>query len=263
MKLIRTILATLLSGLTLMTATVPVTAATYKIVVSPQCSANSKCSSPALDLCDILNRIGIRCIKLPVCTDGCKADCDVPTTQAPTVKPTEVVIPTEAPTIPPTEAATIAPTEAPTIAPTEATIATEAPTEAPPTEAPASSLSEYEQEVVALTNRYRAQYGLQPLAANKRLSDIARMKSQDMHDKGYFDHTSPTYGSPFDMMKRFGVNYRSAGENIAMGYRTPEAVVEGWMNSPGHRANILRASFTEIGVGYVPSGNYWTQMFIG
>jgi uncharacterized protein YkwD len=83
-----------------------------------------------------------------------------------------------------------------------------------------------------------------------------------MRDKGYFSHTSPTYGSPFNMLKSFGISYKSAGENIARGYTTPKAVVDGWMNSPGHRANILNSSFTEIGVGYA-SGNYWTQMFIG
>ena len=64
------------------------------------------------------------------------------------------------------------------------------------------------------------------------------------------------------MMKNFGISYRSAGENIAKGYATPEAVVKGWMNSPGHRANRLNKSFTHIGVGYVENGNYWTQMFI-
>ena len=75
--------------------------------------------------------------------------------------------------------------------------------------------------------------------------------------------TSPTYGSPFDMMKTFGISYKSAGENIAMGQTTPEQVVQAWMNSPGHRENIMNSSFTHIGVGYVASGNYWTQMFIG
>ena len=79
----------------------------------------------------------------------------------------------------------------------------------------------------------------------------------------YFDHTSPTYGSPFDMLKKFGISYKSAGENIAQGYSTPEAVVNGWMNSSGHRANILNASFTHMGVGYDANGHYWTQMFIG
>lgn len=121
----------------------------------------------------------------------------------------------------------------------------------------------YEAEVVRLTNEARVQYGLKPLAVNWELSRVARYKSQDMVDRHYFNHTSPTYGSPFQMMKAFGISYRSAGENIAYGYRTPQAVVDGWMNSPGHRANILNASFTQIGVGYVARGNYWTQMFIG
>lgn len=126
-----------------------------------------------------------------------------------------------------------------------------------------STVTEYESEVVRLVNVERAKYGLEPLTMNWELSRVARYKSQDMHDKGYFSHTSPTYGSPFTMMSNFGISYRTAGENIAMGYSTPQAVVNGWMNSAGHRANILNGSFTEIGVGYVASGNYWTQMFIG
>lgn len=126
-----------------------------------------------------------------------------------------------------------------------------------------SSVTNYESEVLRLVNVERAKNGLKPLTMNWELSRVARYKSQDMHDKGYFSHTSPTYGSPFDMMTKFGISYRTAGENIAMGYSTPQAVVTGWMNSPGHRANILKSSFTQIGVGYVASGNYWTQMFIG
>ena len=125
-----------------------------------------------------------------------------------------------------------------------------------------SSVSEYESEVVRLVNVERARYGLSPLKEDWELSRVARYKSQDMKDKSYFSHTSPTYGSPFQMMKSFGISYKSAGENIAKGYATPEAVVNGWMNSSGHRANILNKSFTHIGVGYVVGGNYWTQMFI-
>lgn len=127
----------------------------------------------------------------------------------------------------------------------------------------AEEIKSFEQQVIDLTNQERAKNGLPALKANWELSRVARMKSQDMHDNRYFSHTSPVYGSPFDMMKNFGIRYRTAGENIAMGQRTPQAVVTAWMNSPGHRANILKASFTEIGVGYVASGNYWTQMFIG
>lgn len=126
-----------------------------------------------------------------------------------------------------------------------------------------ASVREYEKEVVRLVNVERAKYGLGALTENWELSRIARYKSQDMHDVGYFSHTSPTYGSPFTMIKNFGLTYRSAGENIAYGYRTPSDVVTGWMNSPGHRANILNSSFKQIGVGYVADGNYWTQMFIG
>ena len=126
-----------------------------------------------------------------------------------------------------------------------------------------TSVRAYEQEVIRLVNVERAKAGLKALTEDWELSRVAHYKSQDMHDLRYFSHTSPTYGSPFDMMKAFGIRYRTAGENIAMGYRTPAAVVQGWMNSPGHRANILNASYTKIGVGYVASGNYWTQHFIG
>ena len=126
-----------------------------------------------------------------------------------------------------------------------------------------TSVRAYEQEVIRLTNLERAKYGLKPLTEDWELSRVARYKSQDMHDRRYFDHNSPTYGTPFQMMKAFGLSSRSAGENIAMGYRTPQAVVTGWMNSSGHRANILNSSYTKIGIGYVADGNYWTQQFIG
>ena len=126
-----------------------------------------------------------------------------------------------------------------------------------------SSVLSYEKEVVRLVNEIRVQKGLKELTYNWELSRVARFKSQDMKDNGYFSHTSPVYGTPFQMMKNFGITYRSAGENIARGQKSPQAVVDAWMNSSGHRANILSTSFTQIGVGYVAQGNYWTQMFIG
>ena len=126
-----------------------------------------------------------------------------------------------------------------------------------------TSVLDYEQQVVTLVNAERAKYGLAALTLDETLCSYARVKSQDMHDQSYFSHTSPTYGSPFDMMRAFGVSYRTAGENIAMGYATPAAVVEAWMNSEGHRANILSANYTTLGVGYVADGGYWTQWFIG
>lgn len=125
-----------------------------------------------------------------------------------------------------------------------------------------AQIEEYEKKVVELVNEIREQNGLKKLTHDWELSRVARFKSQDMKDNKYFSHTSPVYGSPFEMIKNFGISYRSAGENIARGYATPEAVVNGWMNSSGHRANILNSSYTKIGVGYVRNGNYWTQMFI-
>ena len=119
------------------------------------------------------------------------------------------------------------------------------------------------QQVLTLVNRERAANGLSALRLDDTLSRYAAVKSQDMHDNGYFSHTSPTYGSPFDMMKSFGITYNYAGENIAMGYSSPEAVMTAWMNSAGHRANILSANFTTLGVGYGADGGYWTQWFIG
>ncbi|NWK70831.1 serine protease [Bacillus paramycoides] len=138
---------------------------------------------------------------------------------------------------------------------------TQKPAEQKPAEE-AKSLSEFEQRVVELTNAERTKQGLPALQIDTELSKVARIKSEDMQKNNYFDHNSPTYGSPFDMMKKFGISYKSAGENIAQGQRTPEEVVQAWMNSAGHRANILNSGFTHIGVGYVESGNYWTQQFI-
>lgn len=124
----------------------------------------------------------------------------------------------------------------------------------------------FQKEVLRLVNVERSKMGLKELTLNTELSRVATLKSQDMIDKNYFSHTSPTYGSPFDMMKKFNISYRIAGENIAMGQKTPAQVVEAWMNSEGHRANILNANYTDLGVGIAKSFKgtiYWTQMFIG
>lgn len=124
-------------------------------------------------------------------------------------------------------------------------------------------LNQFEKEVVSLTNDEREKNGLEPLEADEELSVVARDKSKDMQSSGYFSHESPTYGSPFDMMDDYGISFSTAGENIAHGQRSPEEVVNGWMNSQGHRENILNPNFTHIGVGYVEQGNYWTQEFTG
>ena len=124
------------------------------------------------------------------------------------------------------------------------------------------SVSEFEKQVVDLTNAERAKAGLKPLEMHSPLMNVAHAKSADMAENNYFSHTSPTFGSPFDQIKSAGISYRSAGENIAQGQRTPQQVVQAWMESPGHRQNIMNANFTHIGVGFVEDGYYWTQQFI-
>ena len=122
-----------------------------------------------------------------------------------------------------------------------------------------------ENEILSLVNRERAANGLSALTLDTNLCAAAQAKAEDMSEKGYFSHTSPTYGSPFDMMRSFGISYKTAGENIAKGQKTPSAVMSAWMNSEGHRKNILSGGFSKLGVGYVNSGGttYWVQMFIG
>ncbi len=144
--------------------------------------------------------------------------------------------------------------------------ATPKPTPAPtPTPTPATGLTADESEMLRLVNAARAQYGVAALKANLELTRVARIKSQDLVNNNYFAHNSPTYGSPFDMMKNFGITYRTAGENLAAN-STVQAAHNALMNSPGHRANILNSSYTDIGIGIVASSKYgkmFTQMFIG
>nr|WP_032509350.1 CAP domain-containing protein [Clostridioides difficile] len=128
------------------------------------------------------------------------------------------------------------------------------------------SFSAYQKEVVDLVNIERAKAGLNPLTLDSSISNVATKKSQDMIDNNYFSHNSPTYGSPFDMLKKFGISYKTAGENIAMGQKTPKEVVNAWMNSEGHRKNIMNPNFSKIGVGVAQKSVgsiYWTQIFVG
>ena len=118
------------------------------------------------------------------------------------------------------------------------------------------------EEVTDLVNEEREERGLDPLELDEDLSEVAQEKSEDMSENDYFSHESPSYGSPFDMMDEFGIDYTRAAENIAMGQQTSEQVMDGWMDSDGHRENILDPELTHIGVGYEEDGNYWTQMFI-
>lgn len=127
-----------------------------------------------------------------------------------------------------------------------------------------SSIKSFEDEVVKLVNKERSRRGLQTLQANWEIARVARYKSQDMINKRYFSHISPTYGSPFKMMESFGIRFSAAGENIAYGQNTPARVMNAWMNSPGHRANILSRTYSRIGVGLAKNKYgvcYWTQLF--
>lgn len=128
-----------------------------------------------------------------------------------------------------------------------------------------SDIEGLENEVVSLVNTERRKAGVSELIQNNNVNRVARVKSQDFVNNNYFSHNSPTYGSPFDMLRTFGISFSAGAENIASGQRNPEEVMRFWMNSPGHKANILNSSYNQIGVGVAKdsSGNlYWTQMFI-
>ena len=128
-----------------------------------------------------------------------------------------------------------------------------------------SGLSADELEIFNLINTQRTNNGLSALKIDSEVQNVARIKAKDMAENNYFSHTSPTYGSPFDMLKKFGISYKSAGENIA-GNSSNQAAVTAWMNSSGHKANILNSSFNYTGIGVVSSNKYgkiYVQMFIG
>ena len=121
-------------------------------------------------------------------------------------------------------------------------------------------------QVVNLVNSERAAQGLTALQKDSRLAALAQQKAEDMAKNQYFSHISPTYGSAFDMLKAAGYSYKTAGENIAMGQKSAASVMDGWMHSSGHRANILHTSYEKIGVGYAVSADgmpYWVQIFAG
>lgn len=128
-----------------------------------------------------------------------------------------------------------------------------------------STMSSDEKEVFDLINKQRTNNGLTALKMNTEVLNVARIKAKDMVDNNYFSHNSPTYGSPFDMLKSFKVSYKTAGENIA-GNSSNSAAVTAWMNSSGHKANILNSSFNYTGIGVVKSNKYgkvYVQIFIG
>ncbi|ONI39802.1 hypothetical protein AN639_10510 [Candidatus Epulonipiscium fishelsonii] len=122
-------------------------------------------------------------------------------------------------------------------------------------------LDNFAYEIIELVNFERAKVGANPLKLDAELNSIAQIKSEDMKKNNYFNHTSPVFGTPLEMLDKFGVEYLTANENIAMGQSLPVTVVGGWMSSEFHRSNILNKYFTHMGIGLSEDGNYWTQLF--
>jgi uncharacterized protein YkwD len=152
--------------------------------------------------------------------------------------------------------ATIAPTPTP-----PAPAPSPTPQPAPPQISPAA----FEQRVIELINVERTKRGLPALGFDDKLTLAARAHSQDMADKGFFSHTGSNGSNPGDRISATGYDWSTYGENIAAGYTTPESVVRGWMESPGHRANILNRDVRELGVGHVAKSgseftHYWTNV---
>lgn len=162
----------------------------------------------------------------------------------------------------PAQQPTANPSPEPEVKPTEPVVTTNQPT-APTQTDSAEFNTVYEAEVLRLVNAERAKYGLSPLAQDSGATEVAHIRAKEIVT--YFSHTRPNGSSCFTAAKELGISYRSAGENIAYGYPSPQSVVNGWMNSEGHRKNILSGSFSKIGIGCFESGGilYWTQFFIG
>lgn len=222
---------------------------------------NTTCADGSCDnVQSLLKRIGQGCgnNQQPVVTPTQPATKPAPSPTQPSVVPTE---PAEAETEPATE-----PVEPATVPFAETQPVTQP---AAPTTKPAASvdnsgyLAAYEDEVLRLVNLERANYGLSPLTKHDGAAQAARIRAKEIVQS--FSHTRPDGRSCFTAASDVGFSYRAAGENIAYGYGTPEQVVNGWMNSEGHRRNILSASYTELGVGCYQSGRtlYWSQFFIG
>lgn len=183
------------------------------------------------------------------------AEATTTTTEAATT--TTEATTTEATTT--TTEATTTTTEATTTT-TEATTTTVVTTTTAATTA-AQVQNSYADEVIRLVNAERAKQGLPALTSDPTLTRLANVRAQEIAKK--FSHTRPDGTSPFDMLEAEGLQYRNAAENIAMGQRSPEEVMNSWMNSSGHKNNILSNKNTLIGVGYIEGLNTWVQLFMG
>ncbi|PKM90998.1 MAG: hypothetical protein CVU87_00340 [Firmicutes bacterium HGW-Firmicutes-12] len=181
---------------------------------------------------------------------------------APTPQPKPIPEPTPIPNPQPTPTPEPVPVPEPTPQPKPNPVPTPEPT---PTPAPVSGLTADEQQMLSLINQERAQVGVAPLQADMRLVQSARVKSQDMIDNNYFSHTSPVYGGFSALIRKYAPDYPYIGENIA-GNRKVDAAHTAFMNSDGHRKNILNPKYTHVGIGIInggPYGKMFTQHFAG
>lgn len=221
-------------------------------------------SDPKMILQDLINKYGVNLNKL---NESPATKVPVETKPAETQAPVETSPPaTEAP-VETKPAATKAPVETKPVA-TKAPVETSPPepqapveTSPPATEAPKSFNNSYANEVLQLVNNERANHGLPALSGDSKLTSAANKRAVEIVSN--FSHTRPNGTSCFTVFDEFGINSQTGGENIAYGQRTPSEVVTGWMNSEGHRANILSSKFGKLGVGvYEQNGViYWTQLF--
>lgn len=194
------------------------------------------------------------------CTDDSFGDIVIPDISVPETPAPEESLPTPPATEDTTPDAAL---------PDTGTTAPSTPEEQPPAAAPddvtepSEDVHPYVLRIAELVNEERAKAGLNPVTLDTVASEAARVRAVEIVSS--FSHTRPDGSSFATALKEQGVSYRTSGENIAWGQHSPEQVMEGWMNSSGHRANILKDSFTHIGVGYYQENgvNYWTQLFFG
>ncbi len=188
-----------------------------------------------------------------------------PSTTTPTIAPSEQPTTAPPPTEPPTTTTSTPATEAPPTAPPSS----EAPTTAPPVTVTPGNDAAIQQEILALTNAERAAVGCPALSLQPNLNAAADGHAEDMARNDYFSHTDLNGGGPGDRAQAAGYQYRGVGENIAVGQTSAAQVMNGWMNSQGHRENILNCNWTHLGVGYAEGGAtngnyrpiYWAQVF--
>lgn len=188
-------------------------------------------------------------------------ETSAPVEQTPISKPSAPVSqPTQEVQVPVTNQVP-SPTTAPTAAPTQATADSSQDIVSQANALSAANIAYYS-EILELVNNIRAEAGVSPLTLDMTLCQAATVRAIEMDNTGVFSHTRPDGTDCWSVFKLYGITYRTCGENIAMGQRTPAQVVESWRNSPGHYANMVKAGFGKLGVGMSNSNRiYWVQMF--